>query len=634
MGHAQDDPQELKINLAEKANLDLAGLVQWLAEEKQMRITANTDQFPGNQNNKVVFYGDVRVSPDTMLDVVQSILRTNGFALVKSDVEGLYQVVQLPNVRPFAKIVPDNDLTGISSFDYVTGVFPLEYVTDQEAQTYVRQLVYASANDSTGNFTTIPNRNTLVITDTANRLARIKQLIEKLDVPADTIKREFYRAKNLQAEVLRIQLAEILAIDTPAVDPATAPNALAAGKATLKISAIARTNQLVLSGNAGQIKEALDMIEQLDVENQLTIKTYRFQNASAKQIDQLVRGRLKGIEEDRIDQIYQSEINEQSNQLIVTARDEIHQQILALKEQLDKEEAIDPDRSPMRFYSLKNVKASDLLGTLQAIERRVIARPSDRRQRDRLDGINRIDNSGFPNSQIGSAFQAGPTPTGGLENAIGLAGLRQGQESPAGFGSSFISDIAQLTSSLQTAENLIPGEAKVTVDENTNTLIVVADPQIQQLYAELIEKLDVRRPQVLIEVKLVTITGQDDLDLGLEISGGDRQGDRRLFAFSNFNLSTVDAVSGALALNPGLGFNGTLVDAATADVVLRALSRHRRARVDTAPRILVNDNATGLLSSVAEVPFETNNIGNTIATTSFGGFACHGALESAPVVGA
>jgi hypothetical protein len=108
---------------------------------------------------------------------------------------------------------------------------------------------------------------------------------------------------------------------------------------------------------------------------------------------------------------------------------------------------------------------------------------------------------------------------------------------------------------------------------------------------------------VLIDAKVVIIDTSDDFSLGVEISGGDAEGGRRLFGFSSFGLSEVDAATGALSLVPGLGFNGTLVDPEIADVVLRALSDHHRSRVTSAPRVLVNDNAEGQLSSVAEVPF-------------------------------
>jgi len=134
-------------------------------------------------------------------------------------------------------------------------------------------------------------------------------------------------------------------------------------------------------------------------------------------------------------------------------------------------------------------------------------------------------------------------------------------------------------------------------------------------------KLDQRRPQVLIESQLVIIDTSDDFSLGVEISGGDGKGDKRALAFTSFGLSSVDPTSGALSLLPGLGFNGTVVDADIADVVLRALTSHRRSRVISAPKILVNDNATGQLTSVSEVPYTSINASNTVATTSFAGFA-------------
>ncbi|MEM9703203.1 MAG: type II and III secretion system protein, partial [Planctomycetota bacterium] len=103
--------------------------------------------------------------------------------------------------------------------------------------------------------------------------------------------------------------------------------------------------------------------------------------------------------------------------------------------------------------------------------------------------------------------------------------------------------------------------------------------------------------------------------------GGDAEGPNRLFAFSSFGLSEVNPLTGALQLIPGLGFNGTLVDPEVADVVLRAFTTHSRSRVVSSPRVLVDDNATGLLTSVTEVPFTSVNASQVVATTSFAGFA-------------
>jgi type II secretory pathway component GspD/PulD (secretin) len=50
--------------------------------------------------------------------------------------------------------------------------------------------------------------------------------------------------------------------------------------------------------------------------------------------------------------------------------------------------------------------------------------------------------------------------------------------------------------------------------------------------------------------------------------------------------------------------------------------------VISAPRLLVNDNATGTLSSVTEIPFTSVNASQTVATTSFAGFADAGTTVS------
>ena len=84
-------------------------------------------------------------------------------------------------------------------------------------------------------------------------------------------------------------------------------------------------------------------------------------------------------------------------------------------------------------------------------------------------------------------------------------------------------------------------------------------------------------------------------------------------------MSEVNPVTGALKVIPAVGFNGTLVDPSIADVVVQALASHSRARVLASPRILVNDNSTGQLESVASVPFQSVNASNTISTTSLGG---------------
>ena len=116
----------------------------------------------------------------------------------------------------------------------------------------------------------------------------------------------------------------------------------------------------------------------------------------------------------------------------------------------------------------------------------------------------------------------------------------------------------------------------------------------------------------------MTIDTSDNFSFGIELS---ELGQKHLLAFSSLGLSKVDPVSGALSVIPGLGFNGAMIDPNSAETVLHSLQSHQRAKVLSAPRILVNDNASGVLTSVSEVPFTSVNASQTVATTSFAGFA-------------
>jgi general secretion pathway protein D len=166
---------------------------------------------------------------------------------------------------------------------------------------------------------------------------------------------------------------------------------------------------------------------------------------------------------------------------------------------------------------------------------------------------------------------------------------------------------------------MLPGGARVSADVATKSLIVYAPASIQPLYEKLIRSLDQRRPQVMIEAQIVAVDTTDNFSLGVEVSTGDRTGSSRLFKFTSFGLSQVDPTSGRLTPIPDLGFNGVLLDPEVADVIVQALTTHARSRLLASPKILVNDNQTGKLESVASVPFRSINTINTISSESLGG---------------
>jgi type IV pilus assembly protein PilQ len=83
-----------------------------------------------------------------------------------------------------------------------------------------------------------------------------------------------------------------------------------------------------------------------------------------------------------------------------------------------------------------------------------------------------------------------------------------------------------------------------------------------------------------------------------------------------------------MTLKPGSGFNSVLMNPGKLDVVIKALASSGRTKVLSAPKVLVNDNATATLASISESPFTSINHGETTETTSFGGYASAGTTIS------
>lgn len=310
-------------------------------------------------------------------------------------------------------------------------------------------------------------------------------------------------------------------------------------------------------------------------------------------------------------------------------------------------------QSPIRFFKLANATAADVLDTIRSLEGDSSATGGDAgvggAERDRRrpgstfapapsgrtrtsarpgsSGSSQSPADGGLRSQSGtSGFLSAPS-AGGPSSASSLLDGDRGT-GISGFAGGTSGQRAQGTPAPRgagqgsgAAGGIRSGDATVTADTNTNTIIVVGPPAAQRAYETLIRELDRRRPQVLIESTIVTIDTGRDFQLGVEVAARRRGDESQQIVFSSFGLSTVDAATGRLAPLPGLGLNAAILNADVADVVLRALAANRRSKIVASPRVLVNDNATGALFSIAESPFTSVNAGETIATTSFGGYA-------------
>ena len=310
-----------------------------------------------------------------------------------------------------------------------------------------------------------------------------------------------------------------------------------------------------------------------------------------------------------------------TNQIAVISLEGEDTEVVELIKELDVPEPT-PTVSNVRFYKLVNTTAAAVLETLRALE----ADTEGEAELGPAPGGSPLpETPAAPEPSAGAPAQPLPRePFTGRNRPPRALAAAEPPPPPAYRRSTPPGQKPGKAASAAGKSALRTRDATITADPNTNSIIIIAPPATQRTYKELIDILDKRRPQVMVEVTLVTLGSTDAESLGVELSRVCQSGDDCPLLASLFGLSDIDPTTGQLTLEPGLGFNGALVGPDSFNAVVRALATHTGAKIVSAPKILVNDNATATLSSVAEAPFTSINASDTVSTTSFAGYATAG----------
>jgi type II secretory pathway component GspD/PulD (secretin) len=590
------------IQLALPQQVEIKTLIEYVS--RRMDINIQYDEAIARK--KVTLLAPAKIPKDSVLDLLQSVLKMADLALVDAEQEGWKKVVPVADAGPAAELKDDiEELKEVSPVSIVSQMFTLEHITVEAGQRTIEPFLSKPG----GNVFVLPEQNLLIVTDYAVTLKRVAELLAMVDRPGPRPTMQFVPVEHLQASELARRVTELLKQKRSLI----AADERQAGMKTV-ITHEDRTNQIVLITAGEEDPEALALIRALDIPSDAVTRKYYLQYVSPDRINQLVQ-KLISTEERKTQ--YKSAIDAESGLLIVSAPLRIHEQIESLAEQLDVAETT-TQQSHIQFYKLMNTTAMDVLATIRSMEGTGI----DLGLLAKMEGGSADAADGFvgpnrPPPAVGEPLPEPPAYKPSEDNENKDDKVAEGD--------------GEVSRSTKTKD------AVITADEKTNTIIVVAPPPVQRLYERLIKVLDKRQPQVLIEVTLVTIDTSGGRSFGVEISRKNERGTSEIggqevtnseLMFSSFGLSEIDQDTGVLTLRPGIGFNGVMVSVDAFNMVIRALATDGDARVLSAPRVLVNDNATATLSSVSEAPFSSVNASSTVSTTSFGGYASAGTTVS------
>ncbi|CAG0943040.1 Secretin GspD 2 [Gammaproteobacteria bacterium] len=174
------------------------------------------------------------------------------------------------------------------------------------------------------------------------------------------------------------------------------------------------------------------------------------------------------------------------------------------------------------------------------------------------------------------------------------------------------------------------GEVSIWADESTNALIITAPPKVMKAMMAVIDKVDIRRMQVLVESLIVEVSADKASELGVNWAVGDSNLEN-MAGVTRFDLPNTGgggiiglaaaAKSGetaAIGAAIGKGLNmavGKVQDSGTSFAALiNALASDANTNIVGTPVLVTMDNEEAEIKVGQEVPFVTGQFTNTGAT--------------------
>lgn len=265
----------------------------------------------------------------------------------------------------------------------------------------------------------------------------------------------------------------------------------------------------------------------------------------------------------------------QAGGFIYRGTDAQHARVEALVRELG--DLIDNDTPITMFYKLKHQKAEDVAETINSL-------------------------------------LTGQTPTGGTNSPL-LSGAGSNRRDPFNRQQNTPRAADQANASAEAASaagegavaDLTSEDVFVLADEKNNQVLVKAPKRLQPQMKSLIAQLDLLRPQVYIEAKIVTVTVGDDFRFAAEVQQIIGQ-----FALNtNFGLGTVsDSLLTRKEPATNLaGITTALIRSKDVPFIINTIQRNNEARVVATPQLLVDDNEEAEVSSLDQQPTSTISIG-------------------------
>ncbi len=185
--------------------------------------------------------------------------------------------------------------------------------------------------------------------------------------------------------------------------------------------------------------------------------------------------------------------------------------------------------------------------------------------------------------------------------------------------------LSEGTNSAQKEEQQVKGSVGIYADEDLNALVVRAEPSVMKEVEELVNSLDVRRAQVLIESAIVEVSGDINQALGLQWLLGDLDNPVAATNFSDAGKSLAGIATsiatqdytGAIGSGLTMGAYSEVNGEVDFGVILQALKSNSHTNLLSTPSIMTLDNQEAEIIVGQNVPFRTGSTASSSNSNPF-----------------
>jgi type II secretion system protein D len=512
--------------------------------------------------------------------------------------------------REVADAVKKLDIAGADPRQLV--VYTLQYAGPHEASKVLSNLLNLKARSSQGHRGHNPYPDLITVDEANSSIVlfampethdKAKTTLETLDVESSAEEQiVYYRTQHLP-------LLEAVNLLKDMFNLQTGSSNSRRGGITERLTLDENSNTIIITAAPRTHAKVRDVLKQVDViglgSNELHYYPVENTTASdaAKMVEQLFglptrspKGNSIGARSLPLQRNPMVIANDESNTLIVNAPRSTHKDIEEMLNSLRDIGQV--DKMTVRFYPLENTDAKEIAAQISEL---FSLKLGDTEKEKNLKGKNMIAN----------------------KRSSGGSLLRPLRPEEQELSTDMIAELTAAPSKSDRNAFFFDGQPTVIPEVNLNSIILVAPGYLHEEVERTVNTMDKRRPQVMVEVAIVEVKGEDGLDLGVEWSYLDK----------NIGVATPFGLREDRPSGEGLGnlplqgaavpMQGLVIGALNngkMPMVLKAMQNQRNLSIRSTPVLLVNDNEEAVFSSLTEEPTISTTQSNSSTAISFNGF--------------